>query len=91
MTGLVAFRVHYRPGTGRYQPPRLLANGGDILKMLGYLGEQVLRILEIPNSVTGSVMFFVLFPAFHHLVTPPKTPFFPNRSRSDCWGMGRGF
>ena len=39
MTGLVAFRVHYRPGTGRYQSPRLLANGGDILKMLGYLGE----------------------------------------------------
>ena len=39
MTGLVAFRVHYRPGTGRYQPPRLLANGGDILKILGYLGE----------------------------------------------------
>ena len=23
------------------------------------------------------VMFFVLFPAFHHLFTPPKTPFFP--------------
>ena len=33
--------------------------------------------LEIPNSVTGSVMFFVVFPAFHHLFTPPKTPFFP--------------
>ena len=31
---------------------------------------------EIPNSVTGSVMFFVVFPAFHHLFTPPKTPFF---------------
>ena len=34
MTGLVALRAHYRPGTGRYQPPRLLAIGGDILKML---------------------------------------------------------
>ena len=33
--------------------------------------------LEIPNSVTGSVMFFVVFPAFHHLFTPPKTPLFP--------------
>ena len=32
--------------------------------------------LEIPNSETSSVMFFVLFPAFHHLFTPPKTSFF---------------
>ena len=29
------------------------------------------------HSVTGSVMFFVVFPAFHHLFTPPKTPSFP--------------
>ena len=33
--------------------------------------------LEISNSVTGSAMFFVVFPAFHHLFTPPKTPSFP--------------
>ena len=58
MTGLVAFRVHYRPGTGRYQPPRLLANGGGILKkcwdisekspngIMCYMNKQVLRILE---------------------------------------------
>ena len=30
--------------------------------------------LEIPNSVAGSVMFFVGFPAFHHLFTSPKSP-----------------
>ena len=33
--------------------------------------------LEIPNSVTVSVMYFVVFPAFHNLFTPPKTPSFP--------------
>ena len=33
--------------------------------------------LEITHFVTGSVMFFVVFPAFRHLYTPPKTPFFP--------------
>ena len=66
MTGLVAFRVHYRPGTGRYQPPRLLANGGDILKcwdisekspngIMCYMNKQVLRILEtaLPGKVRG--------------------------------------
>ena len=49
--------------------------------------------LEIPNSVTVSVMFFVVFRAFHHLFTPPNTqnPVFPNRSRLDYWGRGRGF
>ena len=33
--------------------------------------------LEILNYVTGSVTFFVVFPAFHHLFTPRKTPFVP--------------
>ena len=33
--------------------------------------------LELTNFVTGSVMFFVVFHAFHNLYTPPKTPFFP--------------
>ena len=33
--------------------------------------------LELTHFVTGSVMFFVLFPAFHNLYTPPKTPSFP--------------
>ena len=31
--------------------------------------------LELTHFVTGSVMLFVVFPAFHHLFTPPKTPF----------------
>ena len=35
--------------------------------------------LELTHFVTGSVMFFVFFPAFRNLYTPPKTPF-PNRS-----------
>ena len=38
MTDLGALRTHCRPGTGRYQHPRLLAIGG-IFKMLRYLGE----------------------------------------------------
>ena len=29
--------------------------------------------LEIPNSVTGSIMFFVLFPAFHFRFLMYKT------------------
>ena len=33
--------------------------------------------LELTHFVTGSVMFFVVFPAFRNLFTPPKTPFFP--------------
>ena len=33
--------------------------------------------LEITHFVTLSVMFFVVFPAFYHLFTPPKTPSFP--------------
>ena len=33
--------------------------------------------LEITHFVTGSVMFFVVFPTFRHLFTPPKTPSFP--------------
>ena len=33
--------------------------------------------LELTHFVTGSVMFFVVFPAFHNLYTPPKTPSFP--------------
>ena len=33
--------------------------------------------LEKTNFVIGSVMFFVVFPAFCHLFTPPKTPSFP--------------
>ena len=35
------------------------------------------QCLEITNFVTISVMFCVVFPAFHHLFTPPKTPSFP--------------
>ena len=31
--------------------------------------------LELTHFVTGSVMLFVVFPAFHHLFTPPKNPF----------------
>ena len=34
-------------------------------------------LLEITHFVTGSVMFLVVFPAFRHLFTPPKTPSFP--------------
>ena len=33
--------------------------------------------LELTHFVTGSVMFFVVFPAFCNLYTPPKTPSFP--------------
>ena len=33
--------------------------------------------LEITHFVTISVMFFVVFHAFHHLFTPPKTASFP--------------
>ena len=33
--------------------------------------------LEITHFVTISVMFFVVFHAFHHLFTQPKTPSFP--------------
>ena len=33
--------------------------------------------LELTHFVTGSVMFFVVFPAFHNLYTSPKTPSFP--------------
>ena len=33
--------------------------------------------LEITHFVTISVMFFVVFHAFHQLFTPPKTPSFP--------------
>ena len=33
--------------------------------------------LELTHFVTGSVMFFVVFPAFHNLYTPPKTLSFP--------------
>ena len=51
----------------------------------GGLGVKPLS-LEIPNSVTGSVMFFTSFPAFHHLLTPPKTSPFPTGPAIDCWG-----
>ena len=50
--------------------------GGETPTYEGGLGAKP-PSLEITNSVTGSFMFFVLFPAFHHLFTPPKTPFFP--------------
>ena len=33
--------------------------------------------LELTHFVTGSVMFFVVFPAFHNLYTRPKTPSLP--------------
>ena len=33
--------------------------------------------LELTHSVTGSVMFFVVFPTFRNLYTPPKTHSFP--------------
>ena len=45
--------------------------------------------LKIPNSVTVSVMFFVVSPAFHHLFTPPKTPFFPT-GPATIVGVGGG-
>ena len=49
---------------GQSPPPK---KGG-----LGGAGEA--PSLEIPNSVTGSVMYFTSFPAFHHIFTPP--PFY---------------
>ena len=33
--------------------------------------------LELTHFVTGSVMFFMFFHAFHNLYTPPKKPFLP--------------
>ena len=45
--------------------------------------------LVIANTVTGCYIFCG-FPAFRHIFTPPKTTLFPNRSRLDCWGRGRG-
>ena len=43
---------------------------------LGELGAKT-PSLELTHFVTGLVMFFVVFPAFHNLYTPPKTPSFP--------------
>ena len=43
--------------------------------------------LGITHFVTGSVMFFVVFPAFRHLFTPPKTPSLPKGPAS----LFRGF
>ena len=63
MTGLVAFRVHYRPGTGRYQPPSPTSEWRGHFKNVGisrrkspngimcYMNKQVLRILEIREPV----------------------------------------
>ena len=38
--------------------------------------------LEITHFVTGSVLYFVVLTAFHHLFTPPKTPSFPTSPAS---------
>ena len=46
--------------------------------------------LEITHFVTISVMFFVVFHAFHHLFTPSKTPSFPTGPAS-FFGGCRGF
>ena len=46
--------------------------------------------LEITHFVTISVMFFVVFHAFHHLFTPPKTPSFPTGPAS-LFGGCRSF
>ena len=42
--------------------------------------------LEIPNSVTGLVMFFVVFSCISPPIYPTQNqnPLFPNRSRLDC-------
>ena len=62
--------------------------------MGGELGGEAPRFrpqrLEITNFVTISVMFFVVFHAFHHLFTPPKTPSFPTGPAS-LFGGCRGF
>ena len=46
--------------------------------------------LEITHFVTFSVMFFVVFVAFHPLFTPPKTPF-SQQIPLACWLVIRGF
>ena len=46
--------------------------------------------LEITHYVTILVMFFVVFHAFHHLFTAPKTPSFPTGPAS-LFGGCRGF
>ena len=50
--------------------------GGKAPHLEGVLGGEA-PSLKITHFVTGSVMFFVVFPAFHHLFTTPKTPSFP--------------
>ena len=47
--------------------------------------------LELTHFVTGSVMFFVVFHAFHNLYTPPKTPFFPPTGPASLLVVIRGF
>ena len=44
-------------------------------------------ILKITFCDNFSYVFFVVFPAFHHLFTPPKTPSFPTGPASIVGGF----